>query len=371
MIISCINTLVLLLSFLSTFAQRTCMTDSNIDWRLNANGKIFEYAAYANPKMSEIPVRVFPPELHETGESKVVELDLSKELELDYPATSPNLLANFVRINTSYSLSTSVAVATSQVFYVIRGTGSSITRNGTIEWSTGDMFVVPFLGDETPPVCEGDGQCVLHKCNSESITGGCAIYWVNDSPLLRYLGVRPFYDGKPRFLPSFFDHDTVRNVVNKLESVDISTGLIKNRRGVLFGNNETNQTKTLTPSLWSLLNVISPNEIQRAHKHNSVALDLAVYGGDTDMVWTSMGSDLGLDGEIINPIRINWKSGGVFVTPPGWWHSHHNTGETDAWVLPIQDAGLYTHQRTLDIRFADEESKRLIEGRNRGATLMN
>jgi hypothetical protein len=38
-------------------------------------------------------------------------------------------------------------------------------------------------------------------------------------------------------------------------------------------------------------------------------------------------------------------------------------------VLPIQDAGLYTHQRTLDIRFHHEEMGRLQEGINRGATL--
>ena len=33
-------------------------------------------------------------------------------------------------------------------------------------------------------------------------------------------------------------------------------------------------------------------------------------------------------------------------------HSHHNETGTDAWVLPMQDAGLYTYQRTLDIRFS-------------------
>jgi gentisate 1,2-dioxygenase len=54
-----------------------------------------------------------------------------------------------------------------------------------------------------------------------------------------------------------------------------------------------------------------------------------------------------------DPIRCDWKSGSVFVTPPGWWHSHHNETEKPAWVLPMQDAGLYTYQRTLDIRFAE------------------
>lgn len=33
-------------------------------------------------------------------------------------------------------------------------------------------------------------------------------------------------------------------------------------------------------------------------------------------------------------------------------HSHHNESGTPAFVLPMQDAGLYTHQRTLDIQFS-------------------
>jgi gentisate 1,2-dioxygenase len=56
-----------------------------------------------------------------------------------------------------------------------------------------------------------------------------------------------------------------------------------------------------------------------------------------------------------NVSRVDWTTGSIFITPPGWWHSHHNDSREEAWVLPIQDAGLYTHQRTLDIRFADDE----------------
>ena len=33
---------------------------------------------------------------------------------------------------------------------------------------------------------------------------------------------------------------------------------------------------------------------------------------------------------------MEWAAGGVFVTPPGWWHSHHNDSTEDAWVLPLQ-----------------------------------
>jgi gentisate 1,2-dioxygenase len=65
-----------------------------------------------------------------------------------------------------------------------------------------------------------------------------------------------------------------------------------------------------------------------------------------------MGPELDEDGWVKNPIRLDWASGACFVTPPGWWHSHHNDSEVDAWVLPLQDAGLHTHMRTLNIEFS-------------------
>merc|ERR1712151_139853 len=96
--------------------------------------------------------------------------------------------------------------------------------------------------------------------------------------------------------------------------------------------------------------------------------DLAVSGGEEGMVYTLLGRSLDADGKISNPKKAVWQSGGVFVTPPGWWHSHYNEGRLRAWVLPMQDAGLYTHQRTLDIRFSAEEQRRLQQGVSRGAT---
>jgi gentisate 1,2-dioxygenase len=146
------------------------------------------------------------------------------------------------------------------------------------------------------------------------------------------------------------------------------TGELRNRRGILLASPAAEQTKTLTPTLWSLLNSIDRNATQLPHKHNSVALDLAVSGGQAGTVYSLLGRSLDADGNIIESQRAEWQTGGVFVTPPGWWHSHHNTGNETAWVLPIQDAGLYTHQRTLDIRFMEEEAQRLGQGINRGAT---
>jgi len=351
----------------STCTMSSSASTSCSSW--TGAAELYEYSSNANPTMSEVPFRVYGPELHQRGPSAVIPFDLRDELQLDYAATSPNLLAGFVRVLEKDSLETGVEfAATSQAFYVIRGVGVSETRAGRVEWAAGDMFVLPYFGDEAPSVCETGSQCVQHACHSEPLHGGCALYWVHDEPLLQYLGVLPT-GGRQRFAPAFYSARTMNDTVHSISNVG-SDGAVKNRRGILLGNVDTHQTRTLTPTLWSLLNTIGPNQHQRPHKHNSVALDLAVVGSVSERkVYTRMGREIDAEGQIINPAVAEWTTGGVFITPPGWWHSHHNEGDADAWVLPIQDAGIYTHQRTLDIRFADEEVKRMNTGRNRGATI--
>jgi gentisate 1,2-dioxygenase len=57
------------------------------------------------------------------------------------------------------------------------------------------------------------------------------------------------------------------------------------------------------------------------------------------------------DGKLIDPIKIEWKDGMVFMTPPGWWHSHHSTSDEDSYLFPVQDAGFHIFSDTLDIQF--------------------
>ena len=156
-----------------------------------------------------------------------------------------------------------------------------------------------------------------------------------------------------------------QDMLDKVEEIRHDRNRSNNRLGVLLGNAKCAQTKTLTHVLWSLLNSIPSNSVQRPHRHNSVALDLCVAASPN--VYTLMGREIDENGFIIDPIRCDWAPGGVFVTPPGWWHSHHNESGKTAWVLPIQDAGLLTHQRTLDIRFVDDELALHHSGRIRGS----
>ena len=314
-----------------------------------SRGIINEYGSAANPEMNTIPVLEYPPTLHENGDTRIINFEVNNYLNIDYKCTSPNLMASFVRICVSNEIETT-ANATSQAFYVIRGKGISKSEHGEITWNTGDLFVVP--------VTKGS---IKHKCISAENFGGAALYWVHDEPLMEYLGVSPI---KAKFEPTLFKHE---KMISEIETIKHSNSEgVRNRLGVLLGNKACEQTKTLTHVLWSLLNSIPSKNTQRPHRHNSIALDLAVSGNPN--VYTLMGKEIDTQGNIINPIRCNWTPGGVFITPPGWWHSHHNESDEDAWVLPMQDAGLYTHQRTLDIRFVDDELELNKNGKIRGTS---
>lgn len=287
----------------------------------------FEYSSAANPRMPAIDIDAFPASMHQIEETKVIPLDLSDKLEVPYPCTGPSLLANYIHINPGESL-LSEANACSQVFYCIRGKGHSVTADGAVSWKTGDYFAIP-------------GQMeITHFAEDDT-----AFYWVNDSPLLSYLGAVP---NKAPFRPVFF---SAERLTRELELVRAQNeGKVKNRNGILLANVDCPQTKTVTHTMWSLYNLLPKNTRQKAHRHNSIALDFCVSAGpDT---YTLIGKRINSDGHIINPIRADWTPGSVFVTPPGWWHSHHNESDQDAIVLPVQDAGLHTQVQTLDIQFS-------------------
>ena len=290
------------------------------------NVRFFEYTSAANPRVPAIPVDVLPATEHQTGPTRIVPFDLSQRIGTAFPATTPSLMASYLRILPGEQLATA-AVATSQMFYVIRGNGGTTSSSGNVTWSEGDLFVLPA------------DKSLKHHGNGDS-----ALYWVHDEPLLRYLGVKP---SEPRFQPTLFTRERLHQ---ELTDVRNQPGAVnRNRMGILLGNTATPQTLTLTHILWSLLNVLPAGVVQKPHRHNSVAIDLCVDAQPG--TYTLIGDKLDENGNIIDPIKADWIPGTVFVTPPGLWHSHHNETGHDAVVLPIQDAGLHTYLRTLDIQF--------------------
>jgi gentisate 1,2-dioxygenase len=299
------------------------------DWVDDA--RYFEYSKAANPigsgHTSPIPVVRFGPELYQDAPTGVVPLDLSTELGITSgDATSPGLAANFLRVRAGERIGTSPN-ATSQLYYVIYGRGFSAVDGRFVQWEKGDFLTLPA------------GARAVFYADSEA-----ALYWVHDEPLLRYLGAEA---KQPRFRATKFRR---ADAVARLEDIASHPGANeKSRVSVLLANAELDQTLTITHVLWAMFGVLPPEQEQRPHRHQSVALDLIL---DSEPgCYTLLGTRLDQQGDIVNPTRVDWQAGGAFVTPPGMWHAHFNESGAPAHLIPIQDAGLQTYLRSLDIKF--------------------
>jgi len=299
------------------------------DW--TGDARFHEYTRAANPvgrTTPLVPVAQFPAALHRDAPTGVVTLDLSGPLAVaDGPATSPALLASFLTVRAGDELATA-PVATSELYVVMAGAGTSVVEGHAVAWAAGDVFVLP-------------GGCrSTHRASADA-----TLYWVTDEPLLRYLGVAPT---APRLRPTLFPAARCAEELAKVAADPAAER--RNRVSVLLNNAEQDQTLTATHVLWAMVGLLPVDAVQKPHRHQSVALDLILDCAPG--CYTLVGPRLAADGSIVDAQRVDWEPGGAFVTPPGWWHAHHNESGAEAHLLPVQDAGLHTYLRTLDIRFS-------------------
>ncbi len=300
------------------------------DW--TGDARFFEYTKAANPIGSghtpRVPMEQFSPTLHKGGGTRVVALDLSAAMGIEGgPATSPALLASFVHIRPDEHVSTAPR-ATSELYYVLRGEGFSAVNGSLVAWTEGDVLTLPA------------GCRSTHHASTDT-----ALYWVTDEPLLRYLGATAT---EARFAPTRYDGAVALAELDAIASDTRATD--RNRLSILLANRNQPQTLTATHTLWAMLGLLPVDAVQRPHRHQSVALDLIV--DCSPGCYTLVGDRIDERGEIVDPTRVDWVAGGAFVTPPGLWHAHHNESGRAAHLLPVQDAGLQTYLRSLDIRFA-------------------
>ncbi len=302
-----------------------------------APARIYDYRQAANPirpgLTEPIPLQQWCAPALDSGLSSIQPLDQSGPLGCEGPATSPALAAHYVLLHPGQPLCPQAA-ATSSLFYVLKGAGE-LSLPGSpdplaqpLEWAQGDLFVLPH------------GFSPELRSREASL-----LYWVHDAPLLRYLGVSPV---AARFSPCFFSRDRLDGELNSLMADP--TAARSNRLSVLLAHAAMPATRTVSHTLWAMVGVVPGGAIQAPHRHQSVAIDLILEAAPG--CHTLVGTELDGDGKILRPKRIDWESGGVFLTPPGHWHSHVNPSGQPARLLPIQDAGLHTYLRSLDIRFA-------------------
>ncbi len=302
-----------------------------------ASARIYDYRQAANPirpgLTEPIPLKQWCPPALEPALSSIHPLDLSGSLGCDGPATSPALAAHYILLHPGEPLCPEAA-ASSSLFYVLKGAGGlsfpgqSDPLPESLEWAQGDLFVLP------------------HGFSPELSTREASIlYWVHDGPLLRYLGVSPV---EARFSPCFFSRERVDEELNRLMADP--TAARSNRLSVLLAHGDCPASRTISHTLWAMLGVVPAGAVQPPHRHQSVAIDLII--DSPPGCHTLVGTELDAEGCIRNPRTIDWEPGAVFITPPGHWHSHVNTSALPARILPIQDAGLHTYLRSLDIRFS-------------------
>ena len=211
---------------------------------------------------------------------------------------------------------------------MLQGKGELRWAGQRLNWGEGDLLVLP--AGETP----------LLQAEQTSV-----LYWVHDGPLLDFLGVTA---SRARFDPTHYPAALLEKELAQLLADPSSAR--SNRLSLLLANRDLPQSRTVTHTLWAMFGVVPAGVIQPPHRHQSVALDLII---DCDPgCHTLVGTEIDANGQIVNPQRIEWESGGAFITPPGHWHSHVNTSGRQARLLPIQDSGLHTYLRSLDIRFA-------------------
>jgi len=289
--------------------------------------KAYEYEKNVNPKLKNIPITQKNINDCDYG---ITFIEFSELFNVEYKCTTPNLLASFIKVKQNDSITltnNNFTNGTSHLFYMLNGKCEVNVDSEIIKLSRSDILVTPLF------------ESLIIKNNSDFEV---EIYYINDSPLINYLGSKPI---KKIFKTALYSKDFLLNNLDTLSNPK------NNRKGILLSNLDTEKigVNTITPTLCVLYNELPPNTIQKPHKHNSVALDLCIGCSDSKNIYTLIGDELDENGNIINPIKVHWKEGEMFITPPGLWHSHNNKGNTFAYILPVQDAGILLYQRILGI----------------------
>lgn len=256
--------------------------------------------------------RAFAPDTP-TG---LIALNLSPALELDFPATTPLILARYARIRAGETLETSFR-ASGEVFYAIRGRGRTECGNDRIEWAAGDTVFLP------------GGAAARHTASDDAV-----LWVVTDEPQLAFLGVAAPVPEESRAPVHFLaeDLDAQLDALYRQPGAENLPGL-----SIVYSSDAMEHTRNVHPVMTLAMNSLPPGKSQRPHHHNSVAVTLCVQGEGCHSV---------TDGE-----RIDWSRYATFVTPPAETHSHYNNGTAQARFLIVQDGGFYYHCRTMGFAY--------------------
>jgi gentisate 1,2-dioxygenase len=245
-----------------------------------------------------------------------IRCDIADRLASPVPATTPLLLARYLRIRAGERL-TQHLKATACICYVIRGSGETSDRGETVAWSEGDI------------VCLPGGAETIHQAHADSV-----LWAVSNEPEVAFHHLEPPAAGSVPLV-----HFPAAEIADHLEALRATPDKEDASGKVLvFATDAYEKMLSVTPSMTLALNTMEPGREQRGHRHNSVAVTLPIAA---EGCWSM------IDGQ-----RVDWQSYATMVTPPTAAHSHHNGGSKLATFLIVQDGGLFYHCRTIGFSFA-------------------
>lgn len=275
-----------------------------------------------NIKRPRIPAHVFVAErdraLDPGAPTGLVALDLGRALGLDFPATTPLILARYARIRAGEMLTTRFA-ASGEIACVMAGAGVSHVDGETLAWEAGDVFCLP------------GGRAVTHAAGRTD----CLLWIVTNEPELAFERLEPPAPGNAPVPVVHYPAAEIRRQLDRVHALPPETTMTG--KAVTFGNVLLDGQRTCLPSLTLALNSLLPGESQRPHRHNAVAVTLVGRGARCY--------------SMIDGTRVDWQPDAVMITPPGDLHSHHNEGDELALFLIVQDGGLHYHCRTMGFSY--------------------
>lgn len=283
-------------------------------YNLNENGFTFQWPA--------VPARQFLAERDEAFDARSptgeIVLDSSDVLTTSYPATTPTLLVRYLKIRAGERLRTAF-IASGEVYYVMWGSGESRNGSDAIAWGEGDVFCFPGGGETT------------HRAGSED----CLLVAATNEPLLAFERLRAPLPGTAAVEAT---HWRAADIAHQFETV-WKRPITPNTTGhsVQFTSAALAPSFNTIPSMNLAINTLEPGKDQRPHRHNGVAVTMAIQG---DGIYSM------IDGQ-----RVDWSTGAAQVTPAASLHSHHNRGTKRMRSLVIQDEGLHYYTRTPGFSF--------------------
>lgn len=311
-----------------TIAEMPAQRPRNPATEAQARARFFNTGNAFNVQLPPVPDQLFTEEpakaLDPATPTGYIACDISDVLGCAFPATTPLVLIRYARIRAGESLD--VDFAASGVFcYVITGHGTTEgPKNGPdsgIEWGPGDVFVLP------------GGVKFTHHAAEDSV-----LWVVTNEPQLAFEHLRAPAPGDSPTDIVHFTADEIKRQIDLLYDVGRTESIAGS--ALIFSSERLEGTRNIMPTLTLAMNSLPGGVVQRAHRHNAVAVSLIIKG---DRCFSIM------DGR-----RKDWSPWATSITPPATVHSHHNGGNDQAMFLIAQDGGIFYHARAMGFEFTEQ-----------------